>query len=138
MSKLVSTAGILLSFNTPYYTELAPYTPKTEIETGSYVLFTRGSSLTSFGYSINLYFICSDETLVNSWVISLIDKFFLTGSKNVETRHLYYSVEQISVKDNDYNFLNSDHFVHHRAALHNRVQVIENLINRVRTLHYKI
>ena len=34
VSKLVSTAAewIVLSFDTPYYTELPPYSPKTEIE----------------------------------------------------------------------------------------------------------
>ena len=34
VSKLVSTAAelIVLSFDTPYYTELPPYSPRTEIE----------------------------------------------------------------------------------------------------------
>ena len=51
MSKLVSNAAawIVLSFDTPYYTEHPHILQnKTEIETESYVLFTHGSSFAPY------------------------------------------------------------------------------------------
>ena len=50
MSKLVSTAAewIVLPFDTPYYTELPPYSPKAEIENWVNKCHRRGCSSTLF------------------------------------------------------------------------------------------
>ena len=46
VSNLISTAAesIVLSFDTPYYTKLTPYYPKTEIENWNNIDHSRGSS----------------------------------------------------------------------------------------------
>ena len=53
VSKLVSTAAerIVLSFDTPYYTELPPYSPKTETENLVNMCHRRGCSFTIFVFS---------------------------------------------------------------------------------------